>query len=182
MKIAIFLGSSRVGRRGEFVAEWIKKSTETRGHEVFLIDPKEQPELETFNSRFKNIKSPSEKLKEVQKIVEGADAFILITPEYNHGYSGTLKNMIDCFVEEYARKCFGIVTYSTNLFGGIRAGEQLRNVCSELGGVSIPKSLAIGNLQEVIENGFDSSHNERIEKFLEQLEWFGDALNKKRES
>jgi NAD(P)H-dependent FMN reductase len=113
-----------------------------------------------------------------------SDGFILVTPEYNHSFSGTIKNALDNFLPEYEKKPFGIVSYSNGPFGGIRANEALRIVISQLKGVSTPIPLMISVVQEVFdEKGLlkDSQYDSRFKTFLEDFEWYVNSLKEARE-
>ncbi len=184
MIISIFLGSTSEGRLGLRVAKLIQNEVKKRGHEVNLIDPLEHEDLLIFKSPYKYNKNPSKNLQKVQRQIAQSNAYIAITPEYNHGYSGALKNAMDVFLDEYKEKTFGIVTYSTGGFGGIRAAEPLRLVCAELGANAIPLALAFSKAQDVInEKGelIDTNYQERIDKFLTQLEWYTQAMKNQKQ-
>ena len=182
MKYVIFIGSVRRERYGHHVAGWIAAACKERGHEVSIIDPLSHNELLYLVDQYKTAPSPSEDFTQLQQTVEKADAYIAITPEYNHGYSGALKSAIDCFLEEYNRKCFGIVTYSAGSFGGVRAAGSLREVCAEVGAVAIPTSLAISKVQDTVnaEGLQDEKYVSRLKKFLDELDWYAEAFKAKR--
>ncbi len=184
MIISIFLGSTGEERLGLRVAKLIQNELKKRKHEVHFIDPLEHPDLLIFKTTFKYNKKPSKDLQKVQKQIDQSDAYIAITPEYNHGYSGALKNAIDVFQDEYKNKTFGIVTYSTGGFGGIRAAEPLRLVCAELGANAIPLALAFSKAQDAInEKGQlqDTNYQERINKFIQQLEYYAQAMKNQKQ-
>ncbi|QLH07197.1 NADPH-dependent FMN reductase [Nitrosopumilus ureiphilus] len=96
--------------------------------------------------------SLSEKLQELQKIIKDADGYALITPEYNHSVSSALKNTLDCFLEEYFFKPSAIVSCSVGPFGGILAGNHLRQISAEMGAPAIQSRLPISKVQEVFDN------------------------------
>ena len=108
MIITVFLGSVRRERNGKKVADWVVSEVKKRGHTVHFIDPQDHKDLLVLKDQFKTKENPSDDFKEVQKWVKESDAYIAITPEYNHGYSGAIKNALDCFLEEYYFKCFSI--------------------------------------------------------------------------
>lgn len=181
--IAVFVGSVRNGRHGDLVAQWIANRLRERGHDVYLIDPHTYTDLLVFRGKFAHMESPSDQLKQVQQWLAASDGFVLTTPEYNHSYSGAIKNALDPFFAEYHDKPSAIVTYSSGSFGGVRAAQHLRDVCAELGMPSIPRSLGISKVHEL----FDEATNpkdvivvERLDKLLDELEWYMDAFRSKR--
>ncbi len=134
LKIKVILGSTREGRFGEQPAKWITEKAKAKpGLDVELLDLRDYP-LPFFNAAA----TPSSKKepyadpavqKWTAKIAE-SDAFIIVTPEYNHGTSAVLKNAIDWVGPEWNRKVVGFVAYGT--VGGARAVEQLRQVFPEV--------------------------------------------------
>lgn len=181
--ISVFIGSVRNGRIGDKVANWIAKTLEQRGHTVYIIDPDKFPELLTLRIPNHYNPKPSTQMQQVHKWLDESDGFILVTPEYNHSFSGTIKNALDNFMPEYEKKPFGIVSYSGGPFGGIRANEALRIVVSELKGVSTPIPFMVSMVQNVFdENGKlkDESYTERLSKFLDDFEWYVKTLKEAR--
>jgi NAD(P)H-dependent FMN reductase len=94
-----------------------------------------------------------------------------------------LKNTLDYFLEEYYFKPSAIVSYSPGMFGGINATQQLRLTFAELGAPSIPSSFAIPKVHKVFDeegNLIDKSYDKRITKFLDEFEWYINALTNQR--
>lgn len=183
LKISVFLGSARRNRVGKRAADWILQECKKRNYEVYLIDPLKHKDLLVLTDQYKTKPKPSSDFAKVKTWVENSDCYIAITPEYNHGYSGALKNMLDCFLEEYFFKCFGIVTYSAGPFGGVRAADSLRGVCAEIGAPAIPISLPISNITKTFNDKgklMDKSYEKRIGKFLDELGWYALALKEQR--
>lgn len=181
--ISVFYGSTRQGRNGDNVAEFISKKFEEKGYTVNKIDPNKEEELQKVNVPFHFDQNPSETKKKIHDMLESSDGFILVSPEYNHSYSGAIKNSLDNFMPEYSKKPFGIVTYSAGPFGGIRANEALRNVVSELKGVPTPLPFMISKVQDVFgEDGSlkDDAYSGRFDKFFEDFDWYVEALTKAR--
>ena len=113
-----------------------------------------------------------------------ADALVLVVPEYNHGYPGLLKHVLDTNLKEYIHKAVGICGVSTGGFGGTRVIENLLPVMRELGLVTI---FWDGNFSEV-QNIFDAdgrlldqAYLKRTEKFLKELVWMATVLRYGRE-
>ncbi len=117
--------------------------------------------------------------------VRKADAFVVVTGEYNHSIPPALSNLMDYFLEEYRWRPSAIVCYSAGPFGGVRAAMQLRAFLAEVGASSIPSLYPIAKVQDAFaEDGtaLDKSHEKRIEKFLAELEWYAMALANARQS
>ena len=183
-QIAVIVGSVRSERHGIKVAKWIVSKLEDEGHKVSLVDPVEF-DLPLLDKMYKEMKSPSEKLQKLQKIIKGADGYIPITPEYNHSISSALKNTLDYFLEEYFFKPSAIVSYSVGPFGGVVAGNHLRQVLAEIGASAIPSQLPISKVHETFDADgklLDENYNRRFSKFLDEFEWYLSALTKQRES
>ena len=106
-----------------------------------------------------------------------------VTPEYNVGTSGAMKNTLDYFLEEYFFKPSAIVSYSPGMFGGINAAQQLRLIFAELGAPSISSSFTIPRAHKVFdEDGklIDEAYDKRVLKFLAEFEWYIEAFKNQR--
>ena len=183
-KIAVIVGSVRSERHGIKVAKWVVSKLEDKGHQVSLVDPMKL-DLPLLDKMYKEIKSPSEKLQKLQKIIKDADGYVPITPEYNHSISSALKNTLDYFLEEYFFKPSAIISYSVGPFGGVIAGNHLRQILAEMGAPAIPSQLPISKVHETFDiDGklLDKNYERRFSKFLDELEWYVSALAKQRES
>src|SRR5438067_5778847 len=132
IKVAIILGSTRPGRLGEAVARWVYEIAKQRSDAEFelvdlldydlpLLDEPVPPALGQY--------SQPHTLAWAAKIA-AFDAYVFVTPEYNHGPSGSLKNAIDYLYREWNNKAAGFVGYGSA--GGTRAVEQLRLILAEL--------------------------------------------------
>lgn len=111
--------------------------------------------------------------------VKKADGLIIVSPEYNHGYPGALKNTLDYLYEEYARKPVGICGVSLGGLGGGRMVEQLRLVCVEFHMVPIREAIYFSNIQRLFDKEgklLDESYLKRIDTFLKELFWYAKVL------
>jgi NAD(P)H-dependent FMN reductase len=179
-KIAIMFGSIRRESKGVGVPLWIKRELLLRGHEVEIIDPRDYPDMQVLTDQYKTAPNPSEQFTNARNIIVESDGYIIVSPEYNHGYSGAIKNIIDCFLEEYFFKPFSIVTYSSSALGGVRAAEKLRPVISEIGGVSTPTSLQIPTISKSVTGTgelLDETRMKAFNKMISELEWYMSALS-----
>jgi NAD(P)H-dependent FMN reductase len=131
-KIGIILGSTRPGRRGADVADWVLGIAKQRSDAQFeIIDLADHPlphldeAMPPSMGRYENDHTKAWAAK-----IAGYDGFVFVTPEYNHSTSGVLKNAIDFIYKEWNNKAAGFVSYGTA--GGVRAVETLRLVAAEL--------------------------------------------------
>jgi NAD(P)H-dependent FMN reductase len=183
-KIAVIVGSVRSERHGIKVAKWVVSKLEKKGHTVSLVDPVEL-NLPLLDKMYKEMDTPSEKLQKLQKIIKEADGYVPITPEYNHSVSSAMKNTLDYFLEEYFFKPSAIVSYSVGSFGGITAGNHLRQILAEMGTLAISSQFPISKVHEVFDGEgklLDENYERRFSRFLEEFEWYVSALSKQRES
>ena len=181
-KIALIVGSVRRERQGIKVARWMEEKLKSRNHTVFFIDPLEL-NLPLLDKMYKEMADPSEKMKSLQNKIYDAEGYLAVTPEYNVGTSGAMKNTLDYFLEEYFFKPSAIVSYSPGMFGGINAAQQLRLIFAELGAPSISSSFTIPRLDKVFsEDGklIDEAYDKRVLKFLAEFEWYIEAFKNQR--
>ena len=133
LKIGIIIGSTRPGRNGEAVGKWVNEVAGKRSDAQFeLIDLKDYnlplndepvPPSMGYPYTHAHTQAWSDKIKSL-------DAFVFVTPEYNHGTSAALKNAIDYLYSEWNNKAAGFVGYGS--VGGARAIENLRMIMAEL--------------------------------------------------
>jgi NAD(P)H-dependent FMN reductase len=132
LEIAIILGSTRPGRNGKAVADWVLRQASARtGVNYRLIDLADHPLPhldEPLSPRMG--KYAGEHTKAWAAEIAPCDGFIFVTPEYNHSTSGVLKNAIDYLYAEWNNKAAAFVSYGAA--GGVRAVEHLRAIVSEL--------------------------------------------------
>ncbi len=179
--VSIIIGSIRPARMGDKVAVAIKNHMEKKGYKINLIDPMKIAELQTLKIPNQYNPNPSEEMKNVSRMLAESQGFLLVTPEYNHSFSGTIKNVIDNFMPEYSKKPFVIASYSAGSFGGIRANEALRPVISELGGFVVPTPFILPNVNEAFnESGEfkDTSNYARLDKLLEEFSYYLKTVGK----
>jgi NAD(P)H-dependent FMN reductase len=132
LRIAIILGSTRPGRNGEAVAKWVYEIAKKRSDAQFeLVDIKDF-NLPLLDEPVPPIMGQYSKAhtKAWAARIGSFDGYVFVTPEYNHGISGALKNAIDFLFAEWNNKAAGFVSYGG--VGGARAVEQLRLVLAEV--------------------------------------------------
>jgi NAD(P)H-dependent FMN reductase len=180
LRIAAFYGSVRSDRQGIRAARFIVNECKKRGHDVALIDPLEYrlPLLDKMYKEYTPGTAP-DTLERMAAIVSVADAYIVVSGEYNHGVPPALSNLLDHFLEQYFWKPSAIVCYSAGAFGGVRAAMALRMMLAELGMSSIPSLLPVPRIRQAFdEEGrpSDPAWDKRAAKFLGELEWYGEAM------
>lgn len=185
LNIVVFYGSVRSARQGIKAARFIVNQCRERGHEVILIDPLEYP-LPLLDKMYKEY-APNEApevLQSLARIIIPADAYIVVSGEYNHTVPPALSNLMDHFLEEYFWKPSAIVCYSAGAFGGVRAAMTLRAMLAEMGMASIPSILPIPAVQDAFEDDgapVDDTYPRRANRFLTELEWYANAMKQARE-
>lgn len=186
LRLVVFYGSVRSERVGIRAARFIARQAQTRGHQVALIDPLEDP-LPLLDRMYKE-HAPGEAPPTLQKLADlviAADAYLVVSGEYNHNVPPALANLLDHFLEEYFFKPSAIVSYSAGSFGGVRASIALRSMLAEMGMSSIPSVLPIPKVQEAFDAAGqprDDTWVRRAARFLEELEWYAGALREARSS
>jgi len=176
--IPVILGTARMGRMSLHAARLVTEELGKRsGVETDLIDIAKLP-LPT-NDAGEAIKHPDFSSK-----MSKADALVIVSPEYNHGYSGLLKHILDSCLKEYVHKAVGIVGVSAGPFGGVRVIQNLLPVMRELGLVTIFWDVNFSSVQKVFSaegNLLDESYIRHIEKFMKELIWMAKTLRHGRE-
>lgn len=188
LKIKIILGSTRPNRFSEKAGQWIFDIAKQRDDmDVELLDLRDYP-LPFFNEpsspSYVRGDYPNEIANKWARKIAEADGFIIVTPEYNHGYSAVLKNALDYIYKEWNNKAVGFVAYGS--VGGARAVEQLRQVSVELQMTPIRNSVHIpahwnflaedGSLKDGALDIFKTAADEA----LKQLAWWSEALKSAR--
>lgn len=191
VKVKIIVGSTRQGRFSEKPAKWIfEQIKNVEGVEAEILDLRDY-KLPFFDETLSPLykKEPytnPEVAKWTSKIAE-ADAFIVVSPEYNHGYSAVLKNAIDYVGLEWSKKAVGFISYGS--VGGARAIAQLRGLTAELQMVAIKNSINIfwPMLAEASKEPADAkpsvldSLKDASDAFVQQLLWWARVLKTARE-
>ncbi|HKR10948.1 MAG TPA: NAD(P)H-dependent oxidoreductase [Pyrinomonadaceae bacterium] len=178
--IPVILGTVRKGRASENVANFVFEQVQKReGVESELVDikdlnlPNDDAGEQIKHSRF-------------SQLCERADGLILVTPEYNHGYPGMLKHVLDSNLKEYIHKAVGICAVSAGGFGGTRVIESMLPVMRELGLVTIFWDGNFSGAQKLFdENGRihdEPTYAKRLDKFLGELVWMSKVLRYGREN
>jgi NAD(P)H-dependent FMN reductase len=181
LQVAVILGSTRDGRFGSVVANWLLTHFAVRDDmNADLIDLVETPLPTVFPVLGQPPASAeaNELLTAVSPRLAAADAFVIVTPEYNHSFPAVLKNAIDWHSKEWHAKPVGFVSYG-GFSAGLRAVEQLRLVMAELHAVTIRESVGFqGVWAQFDEDGKakDPAGDAAAKTMLDQLAWWAHAL------
>lgn len=178
LKVGLIYGSARDRRLCDTVATWAAGQLWMHGaFALDVIDPRDYPMASNGSGVV------MDKASELRAKIDQADAFVVVTPEYNHGYPAALKGLIDSARAEWQTKPVAFVSYG-GLSGGIRAVEQLRLVFAELHTVTLRDSVSFANAWDQ----FDE-HGEPVDaevaaqaagRMLERLQWWAVTLREGR--
>lgn len=186
LHVSVIAGSTRPNRFSDKPARWIFEQVQKREDVTAeLLDLRDYPLPffeEPMSPSMLNGTYSSDVANRWAAKVKASDAFVIVTPEYNHGYSAVLKNALDYPYPEWNRKAVGFVSYGS--VGGARAVEQLRQVAVELQMASVRQSVHIPGQKffpilmgkAPWEPEKDDSLMSDAATMLEQLLWWGRAL------
>lgn len=182
MKIEIISGSPRQNSLTRRVAlhlkNWVKEHT---SHEVDIIDLKDW-NLPPVQTVFVSVEKTPDEFKPLAERVFSADAFILVTPEYNGSYSPALKNLLDHFPKQH-HKPFAIATASPGQMGGIRAAQQLLLLVPALFGIASPYMLIVPSVDKKFSPDGDlleESFQNGVHNFITEFIWLADRIVKEK--
>ncbi len=174
VQLAVIIGSTRPGRFGDTVARWFADQARQRADvAVDLIDLIEADLPAAFAS------GPNASVAAFLGRVERAEAFVIVTPEYNHGYPASLKAALDLPRHEWRAKPVGFVSYG-GVSGGIRAVEQLRQVFPELQAMTVRDGVTFQNVWSAFDEAGLPRDSERANRAanatIDSLVWWARPL------
>ncbi len=188
---AVIVGSTRPTRFSEMPARWIARHLEKHpGVDAKILDLRDYPMpfFEEPVSPARPDRAPFENdvVQRWTAEIGSSDAFIVVTPEYNHGYPAALKNALDYVYHEWVRKPISFISYGS--VGGARAVEQLRLVAVELQMAPIRRAVHLP-LQALMAHYREGDVDEALkesdgaaQQMIEELLWWTEALKKAREA
>lgn len=180
MRIALLVGTVRAKRESIKAAHYIAGKVRLIEHiELDVVDPQELMLVDEGE----DVKDPK-----YTEITAKADAFIIVTPEYNHSMPGSLKRMLDSEYKNYFRKPVALVGVSNGSWGGVRVCEALLPVCHRIGLVPIHAELYFPKIQEKFDASgelvpeFVEQYDRNTQTMFDELLWFANILKNGRES
>ncbi|WP_240138135.1 NADPH-dependent FMN reductase [Streptomyces sp. MUM 178J] len=181
LRLAVILGSNREGRFGPVLAEWFLSHAARR--EDFTADLLDVAEAELPTAlSFNPGPAVRAELAKISPRLDRADAFVVVTPEYNHSFPASLKTLIDWHYGEWQAKPVGFVSYG-GVSGGLRAIEQLRQVFAELHSVTVRDTVSFHNAGAHFDDAgrhkdtvAADAANAAAKSMLDQLSWWARAL------
>lgn len=177
IELVVIVGSVRTGRFGPVVAAWFADVARSHpGFSVSVVDLAEYDVSHSFDDTPETASFCGQ--------ISPAEAFVIVTPEYNHSFPGNLKSAIDCTDKEFAGKPVAFVSYG-GLSGGLRAVEALRVVMSEVHAITIREAVSIHRVKtQFVEDGSPIEPvriEESATRMLDQLAWWAEAARRQRD-
>ncbi|MFJ5075745.1 NADPH-dependent FMN reductase [Streptomyces sp. NPDC088553] len=178
LTLALVVASDREGRFAPVVTDWFRSRLAER--EDFTVTVVDLAEIDLPTSlSYDPSPAVRTELAKVTPVLEAADAFVVVTPEYNHSFPAALKNLIDRHYTEWQVKPVGFVSYG-GMSGGLRAVEQLRQVYAEMHAVTVRDTVSFHHAHGLFDE--DGRHKDpaaaegAAKALLDQLGWWGRAL------
>ena len=180
MNIEIVSGSPRRNSVTHRVVLHLKKHlSENAGYNINVIDVRDWEINALQQEVYKSVETAPVQLQPLAQRMFSADAFIIVTPEYNGSYTPAVKNLFDHFPKQ-SRKAFGIVTASPGALGGIRAGLQLQLLIYALFGIGSPHMLITPFIDKKFDedgNLIDASFQKNIDVFISEFLWLAEHVS-----
>jgi len=179
--IPVLLGTPRKDRQSENVANWVSSKMQER----------DDIETQAFDVRDFDLPRDhygteiGDQFPEWRDAIIKADGLVVITPEYNHAYPGTMKSVLDLLLKEYIHKAVAFVGVSAGVWGGTRVIEACVPMVRELGLVVTFSDLNFPQVQTKFdENGnlLDEAYDKRVQGFLDEIVWMSRSLKWGREN
>ena len=181
LKFAIVYGSTRKKRLGIRFVKYLADQISKNKHIPMIIDPLEN-KLPLLDKRFDDfIKSKvPNSVNNIHKMLNKADAIILVSAEYNHMPPPALINLLNYFYQEFDRKPSSVCTYSVGDFAGVRVQGPLRTLMTQLGSPPIKFGMYQGKISKSLsKKGLPEDPKETEERFnlfFKELVWYANAL------
>jgi NAD(P)H-dependent FMN reductase len=184
LDLPILLGTVRNERRSIWVARYVESLLSKRPDVTTrLWDAADLPFGNLVRREWEMTERP-DVVDQFVHAMDQADGFVIVTPEYNYGIPGTLKNLIDHLFDEWNRKPFGFITDGAAM-GGTRAQDQLRQVIAGIRAISIPTSIPVQWIEKTWDQTGPKTErndwNSRFDRFFLELEWYARALQRERQ-
>jgi azobenzene reductase len=184
-EIAVLCGSVRQGRKSPAVAKYLANAlAKQNGIKINYIDLAEfdLPIMQERRGHHPNLPAAAEKLG-VQ--LENADAILVVSPEYNGSYPGVLKNTLDYYYDELAKKPVGIVSVSSGRLAGANVMQMLQLLFLRVGSFVCPAKMQVAEVGKVFDEHEKTDNEFFIKssaKFIEEFRWFIEAILAKKQA
>ena len=175
LNIPVLLGTNRKQRNTAFVARWVVEQMEKRPEiqaRLFDVADFHLPH-DDYGQGLKD------QFPEWREAIVQADGLVIVTPEYNHGYPGVLKAVLDLLLREYVHKAVAFVGVSAGPWGGTRVIEAMVPMCRELGLAVTFTDLDFPFVQKTFDAEgrlLDQAFEDRVKDFLDELVWMSRVL------
>lgn len=175
LSIPVLLGTPRKGRESENAAKWVfSKMSERDDIETELFDVRD------FHLPYDDYGTDvADDFPEWRDAIIRSDGLVIVTPEYNHGYPGSLKSVLDLLLKEYIHKAVAFVGVSAGPWGGTRVIEACLPMVRELGLAATFTDLHFPRIKDKFDadgNLLDSEYEKRVTGFLDELVWMATTL------
>jgi NAD(P)H-dependent FMN reductase len=194
MKVQVIIGSTRPNRVTDKVANWVAAEAKNLPQtEVEILDLADYPMPfldEPISPQYNPARKPSPVVQKWLSKLAEADAYVLVTPEYNRSYSAVLKNALDYIDYQFAKKPVALVAHGST--GGAQAVAHLRGVMPGLLTITVPRAtFLIGRASEHLDEADNLTEEMKANPYgpqaalkvmLEDLKWYSDALATARSS
>lgn len=172
MRVAVIHGTKRKNNRSILAARYIAElGNGLKDVETVLIEPKDFPQVKDDGSGVKS--------SDYNQLVQEADAYIIVSPEYNHAYPGVLKTLLDSALKEYIHKPVVVAGVSNGRWGGVRAIESLVPVLRELGMIVSFADIMFPRIQDLFDEEGNMTMKE-VDKIVldsyQELLWLAETL------
>ncbi len=178
MNIAIISGSPRAGSVTHRLALFLKNQLQAKtAHEVNIVDVRDW-NLPLLQDVFTSVDKTPDTFKPLAELMFAADAFILVTPEYNGSYSPAMQNLLDHFPKQN-HKVFGVAPASVGGMGGMRASQQLLLLVPALFGIASPYMLVTPFVDKKFSPDgqlLDENFQKMVDLFLNEFLWLAETL------
>lgn len=179
MNIEIVSGSPRKGSVTYRLAVFLQKLLQEKTvHKVNILDVRVWNFPALQEQVYSSVENTPDQYKPLAERMFAANAFIIVTPEYNGSYTPSMKNLFDHFPKQF-HKTFGIVTASTGVMGGMRASQQLQLLVNALFGIASPYMLITPHVDKKFDssgNLVDQSFSNSIHTFITEFLWLAERL------
>ena len=175
LNIPVLLGTNRKQRLSGFAAKWVVGEMEKRPEirtRLFDVADFELPQ-DDYGQEIKD------QFPEWRDAIVNADGLVIVTPEYNHGYPGSLKSVLDLLLREYVHKAVAFVGVSAGPWGGTRVIEAMVPMVRELGLAVTFTDLNFPSVQKTFDDQgklLDNAFDKRVAAFLDELVWMSRVL------